>query len=454
MKAYTLETLAAAMKGTVLQQGDGDTVISSGVSTDTRTLKEGALFFALKGENYDAHHFLDRAFKAAALVVNQPDKVPPGRPAIVVDDVLFGLQRLARWYCQELRIPVIAITGSNGKTSTKDLTRSVLAQKFRVNATLGNFNNHIGLPLTVLATEEDHEVGIFELGMNHPGELAPLCEIARPDISIITNVGSAHIENMGSREAIAEEKGTVARALTEQGTLLIPADCEFIEQYRERTAGQLLIVGNGRGVIRAENLDTDVEGSRFDLVIDSLGRIPAQIPVAGKHMVSNALLAAGAGYVMGLSLEEIARGLSVTELTSGRLRQFHYAGIHVIDDTYNANPESVAAALETLASLPAEGKRTAALGKMAELGTHAEAAYRRIGTLAAEKNLGLVVVGTAAESIATAAREAGGEADFFKQTEEAAAFLKSHTAPGDVVLFKGSRAAAMERVMESTFPPQ
>lgn len=454
MKSYNLQTLASAMKGTLLQPGDGGIVISSSVSTDTRSLKEGALFFALKGENFDAHDFLERAAPAAALVVDQEEKVPAGCAAILVDDVLSGLQRLARWYCQELGIPVIAITGSNGKTSTKDLTRSVLSQKFRVNATLGNLNNHIGLPLTVLATDEAHEVGIFEMGMNHSGELAPLCEIANPDISIITNVGSAHIKNMGSREAIAEEKGTVARALSEKGMLLIPADCEFIEQYRQRTAGRILVVGNGRGTVRAENIMTDSDGSRFNLVIDELGSIEATIPVTGKHMVGNALLAAGAGFVMGLSLEQISAGLAEAELTSGRLRQYSHEGIQVIDDTYNANPESVAAALETLAALPSEGSRIAVLGEMAELGTHAEAAYEKTGCLAAKKNLSLVVVGEEAETIASAARAAGGVVDFFATTEEASSFLKSNTAFGDLVLFKGSRAAAMERVMNTVYPPK
>lgn len=454
MKSYDLQTLADAMKGTLLQPGDGGIVISSGVSTDTRSLKEGALFFALKGENFDAHDFLERAATAAALVVDQEKKVPAGRSVILVDDVLSGLQRLARWYCMELGIPVIAITGSNGKTSTKDFTRSVLSQKFCVNATLGNYNNHIGLPLTVLATDEAHEVGVFEMGMNHSGELAPLCEIAKPDISIITNVGSAHIENMGSQEAIAEEKGTVARALSKNGTLLIPADCEFVEQYRQRTAGRILSVGNGRGTVRAENLVTDSDGSRFDLVIDGLGCVETSIPVTGKHMVSNALLAAGAGFLMGLSIEEISAGLAEAELTSGRLRQFDYEGIKVIDDTYNANPESVAAAIETLAALPSEGSRIAVLGKMAELGTHAESAYEKTGRLAAEKNLRLVVVGGPAETIATAARAGGCKVDFFVTAEEASSFLKSNTACGDLVLFKGSRAAAMECLMNTVYPPK
>ena len=452
MKPYNLRTLASAMNGTLLQPGDGEVVITSGASTDTRTIKAGALFFALRGENFDAHEFLDQASAAAALVVDCAEKVPVGRPAIVVEDVLSGLQQLAQWYRQELGIPVIAITGSNGKTSTKDFTRSVLSQRFRVNATLGNLNNHIGLPLSVLATDEDHEVGVFEMGMNHSGELAPLCEIARPDISMITNVGSAHIENMGSREAIAEEKGTVARALTKEGTLLIPSDSDFIGQYREASAGRVLPVGQG-ATVRAENLVTDIEGSRFDLVIEELGSISANIPVTGVHMVNNALLAAGAGFLMGLSLEEIVAGLSETQLTGGRLCQWDHQGVQVIDDTYNANPESVAAALETLAALPSDGNKIVALGKMAELGNHTEDAYRNAGQLAAEKKLRLIVVGSEAATMATAAREAGGEVDFFKGITTAAEFLKTIIAPGDIVLFKGSRAAAMEKVMEETFPP-
>jgi len=323
MKSYPVSQLAAAMNAS-LPQGGGEVVISGGVSTDTRSIPEEALFFALRGENFDAHNFLDQAVKAgaAALVIDKADAAPAGVPVLLVDDVLAGLQRLAHWYCAQLGIPVIAITGSNGKTSTKDLTRAVLSQKFAVNATKGNFNNHIGLPLTVLSTEEDHEVGIFEMGMSNPGEIAPLCQIAPPDISIITNVGSAHIENMGSKEAIAEEKGEVAKALKPAGSLLVPANCEFVEYYKDRTSGRVVPVGNGRGVVRAENLQSGSNGSNFDLVIDGQGRIPASIPVTGRHMVSNAMLAAAAGHVMGLSLEEIAVGLSSAELTSGRLRQF------------------------------------------------------------------------------------------------------------------------------------
>lgn len=430
-------------------------MITGGVSTDTRSIPSAALFFALRGENFDAHDFLDqaKAAGAAALVIDRIESAPAGVPVLLVDDVLTALQRLARWYCAELDLPVIAITGSNGKTSTKDLTRAVLSQKFSVNATQGNLNNHIGLPLSVLATGGDHEIGIFEMGMNHPGEIAPLCEIVHPDISVITNVGTAHIENMGSQQAIADEKGEVARALTQNGTLLIPTNCEYVEYYRDRTSGKVLAVGNGNGAIRAEELKVGEKGSSFQLVIDGVGSVPASIPVTGKHMVSNAMLAAGVGHVLGLSLAEIAAGLATAELTSGRLRQYVHAGIQVIDDTYNANPESVAAAIETLAELPAKGKKVICLGVMAELGEHASAAYQKIGKLVSTKKLDqLLVVGTAAQEMAESARASGTSVEFFENAPAAADWLKSNTRKGELVLFKGSRAAAMERVMTLAYP--
>jgi len=443
MKSYPLQQLAEAMSGTLVQ-GGGERVISSGVSTDTRNIPEGALFFALKGENFDAHDFLTQAVGsgAGALVVARTDELPDSAPVVLVKDTLSALQDLAKWYRLELGIPVVAITGSNGKTSTKDFTRSVLSQKFRVNATLGNFNNHIGLPLTVLATSEEDEVGVFEMGMNHAGELAPLCEIGKPNVSVITNIGTAHIEHLGSREAIAVEKGTVARALDEKGTLLVPSDCHFLEDLCQSTSAKVITVG--QGAVRAEKVECGLAGSSFDLVIDGLGRIETSIRVAGPHMVTNALLAAGVGVVLGLGLEEIARGLAQAELTTGRLRQYQSGGVTVIDDTYNANPESIIAALETLAGLPVKGRRFAVLGMMAELGSHAGEAYPKIGRIAGGLTLALVTVGDEAAGY--------GAGQHFHTPEEAADWLAREAGPGDVVLFKGSRMAAMERVMNQAFP--
>mgnify|MGYP001578673077 FL=1 len=443
MKSYPLQKLAHAMSGSLLQGGE-DCVISAGVSTDTRCLPAGAMFFALKGENFDAHHFLAEAVEAGAgaLVLQDDSDLPEGIPVILVNDTLKALQALAKWYRGELGIPVVAITGSNGKTSTKDYTHSVLSQKFRVNSTLGNLNNHIGLPLTVLATAANDEVGVFEMGMNHSGELAPLCEIGRPDVSIITNVGTAHIEHLGSRKAIAIEKGNVARVLSEKGTLLLPSDCDEVYDFRASTPARVITVGDGE--IRAENTVSGESGSVFDLTIDGLGTKRTSISIVGRHMISNALLAAGAGYVLGLSLDEISAGLTNAKLTSGRLRRYLSHGLTVIDDTYNANPESVIAALETLASLPGSGRRIAALGMMAELGEHAVEAYPRIGRIARDLGVTLITVGDDADKY--------GDDHHFRNHEEAATWLSNETSPGDIVLFKGSRMAAMDQVMKLTFP--
>ncbi|MDA7664834.1 UDP-N-acetylmuramoyl-tripeptide--D-alanyl-D-alanine ligase, partial [Akkermansiaceae bacterium] len=393
---------------------------------------------------FDAHHFLAEAVEAGAgaLVLQDDSDLPEGIPVILVNDTLKALQALAKWYRGELGIPVVAITGSNGKTSTKDYTHSVLSQKFRVNSTLGNLNNHIGLPLTVLATAADDEVGVFEMGMNHSGELAPLCEIGRPDVSIITNVGTAHIEHLGSRKAIAIEKGTVARVLSEKGTLLLPSDCDEAYDFRASTPARVITVGDGE--IRAENTVSGESGSAFDLTIDGLGTKRTSISIVGRHMISNALLAAGAGYVLGLSLDEISAGLTNAKLTSGRLRRYLSHGLTVIDDTYNANPESVIAALETLASLPGSGRRIAALGMMAELGEHAVEAYPRIGRIARDLGVTLITVGDDADKY--------GDDHHFRNHEEAATWLSNETSPGDIVLFKGSRMAAMDQVMKLTFP--
>ena len=242
------------------------------VFTDTRKPSTNGLFVALCGENFDGDRFATDALKngASVAIVRKwsGESLDENKAVIEVPDTLFALQRLAHWWRSQLDIPVVCITGSNGKTSTKDFTASVLAQRFNVNATEGNLNNHIGLPLTVLATTMEHTAGVFEIGMNHSGELSPLCEIARPKYGIITNIGTAHVEFLGTREAIAEEKGTLARYLPETGLLFTPAGCEFNEYFRARTHARLVPVGNGRGVVRAENPRPQADGTYIDLVID------------------------------------------------------------------------------------------------------------------------------------------------------------------------------------------
>lgn len=454
MKTTPLDKLVESTHGT-LSHGDSSAVVAS-VSTDTRVIGENCAFFALKGERFDAHDFLAKAIDGGAkiLVVSHiPEGVNyDGVAVLLVTDTLTALQQFAAWYRRDLNIKVIGVTGSNGKTSTKDFAKSVLSVKFNITATLGNLNNHIGLPLSILATEEDHEVCIWEMGMNNPGEIAPLCSIAMPDIGIITNVGTAHIENMGTREAIAMEKGELAKCLPADGTFIVSAACDYIEKFKRKTRAQTLIVGNGRGTVRAENLKMTASGSDFDLVVEGQEPVSVNLPVVGRHMVANALLAGGAGFVLGMTAVEIAKGLNESELTSGRLRAFESNGVTIFDDTYNANPESMAAAIDTLTELSEAGinigKRYVVLGQMAELGEHAEAAHLDIGKLAARRRITAVSVGELAEGIYNGAKEAGGEAIHFNSNEEAAEWLKQTCVATDVVLFKGSRAAGMEKVMQ------
>jgi len=460
MNSYSVKTLSEAMGGDLVA-GRNDLMVESGVSTDTRTLTPGALYFALSGDTFDGHQFLEEAVSkgAAGLVVSSSnlELLEAGKvPLIKVEDTLIALQKLAKWYRRQLEVIVIGITGSNGKTSTKDFCASVVGQRYAVHATRGNLNNHIGLPLTLLEADDEDEVLVLEMGMNHPGEIAPLCEIAQPQIGIITNVGHAHIEFLGSREAIAEEKGALGRALPEVGTLLLTVGCEFADYFASRTPARAIAVGNGRGVIRAESLSSSEGGSSFNLVIDEERSSEVQLKVAGRHMVNNALLAAGAGWALGLSAAEISRGLQGAELTGGRLRRFEREGISIFDDTYNANPDSVRAAIGVVADLPAlnGSSRTVVLGMMGELGRFAEEMHLQIGEHAARNQLQVISVGIEAARIAEGARRAGGSVvEHFDRYEDAANWLKGTLRAGDTVLFKGSRKAAVERVMNEVFPP-
>jgi UDP-N-acetylmuramoyl-tripeptide--D-alanyl-D-alanine ligase len=453
MKPLSAQQIAEVL-GADVAAGNPDAIVCAGVSTDTRKLVAGCAFFALRGETFDGDAFASNALVAgAALVVvhRWSADCPANAAVIVVPDTLAALQRLAYWWRRQLDIPVVCITGSNGKTSTKDLTTAVMSRRFRVSSTKGNLNNHIGVPLTVLATTLEDQAAVWEMGMNHSGELAPLCMIAQPKYGIITNIGTAHIEHLGSRDAIAEEKGTLARALPEDGILFIPASCDYHDFLRQRTKAALVSVGNGRGIVRAENLRLEPDRSHFTLVIEGEDHAEVCLPVAGRHMVINALLAAAVGWKLGMPPCEIAAGLKEVKISSGRLARRVVDGVTIIDDTYNANPESMAAAIETLADAPiADGaRRFVVLGRMGELGTHGPAAHRQIGELATSRGLVVIAAGEGVEGIA----EGAGGAKHFPVLADAAKWLAAEVKPGDSVLFKGSRSATIERVMNAAFPP-
>lgn len=434
-----------------LEQGDPTATVSN-ICTDTRALKAGDLFFALSGENFDGHTFLEEAAKRGALgavVSRDVPELPPGFAVLQVPDTLVALQKAAAAYRRTLALQVVSITGSNGKTSTKDFVAGVLAERLQVSKTEGNFNNHIGLPLTILRARATDQVGVWEIGMNHPGEVAPLAAIAAPDVAIITNVGMAHIEFMGSRENIAQEKGMLAEAVKPSGYVILSAEDEFSQAIATRTKADVIFTGIEKGDIFATHLTPHLGGVRFSLVADG-HTVEAEIPVPGVHMVRNALQAVATGRVFGLSLEECAAGLSKIQLTKGRLEQKIIRGIHILDDTYNANPDSVIAALRTLSQVPAAGRRIAVLGRMGELGTQAEAGHRSVGAAAAKEGIDcLIGLGEEARWITEAAWRGGlDKVQHCDSLEDCMRTLRETAKVGDVVLVKGSRSARMERIVE------
>ena len=442
----------AQLAGGSISSGD-QTVVVNKVSTDSRTLKSSELFVALRGENFDGHNFVESAAQigAAGAIVESTwnGEIPKNFALIRAKDTLQAYQDLAANYRKSLTLKVVAITGSNGKTSTKDFTAAVLAHRFRVTKTEGNFNNHVGLPRTILEATSADEIGVWEIGMNHPGEIATLAKVAAPDVAIITNIGVAHIEFMGSREKIAEEKAALAEAVGADGAIILNADDLFTKTIASRARRKVILAGTNSGSIQAAEITQSGTGADFT-ILEGAHRCRAQLSVPGLHMVQNALLAIAAGRAFGLSLEECAAELAAAPLTRARSQIKDIGGVQFLDDSYNANPDSMKAALRTLVELDADGKRIAVLGEMRELGDQSERGHREVGETAAVLKIDqLIAIGDIAAAIADAAGQAGlRKTTIVKSTSEAAEVLGEIAAPGDLVLIKGSRAARTEEVIE------
>jgi UDP-N-acetylmuramoyl-tripeptide--D-alanyl-D-alanine ligase len=420
------------------------------VVTDSRLIRAGDFFVALHGEQFDGHAFLAAVKEASAggALVSEVNFQLNGFTQIEVPETHSALQRLARAYRNQLRLEAIAVTGSSGKTSTKEMIASVLGERFSVHKTVGNYNNHIGLPLTVLGASGTDDFGVFEMGMNHAGELAPLCEIARPGASVITNIGTAHIGHLETRAAIAAEKAVVAEAVPAEGFVVLNANDDFTDWIAARCKGRVVRAGLDRGDVTARNVEQCVKGSKFKL---SSGVRTTQVwlPVHGEHMVINACLAAAVGLEVGLTLEECAAGLAKTTIPGNRLKIQNLGPVLVINDAYNANPDSMVAALKTATQLTVKGRRVAALGRMGELGRESESAHRRVGRAVAEFEFDyLITVGEEARLMAEAASSAGlKSADRADTHEQAVEALLDYLEPGDLLLVKGSLSSAMDRVV-------
>lgn len=440
----------AQVTGGQIIQGDPGSMFSS-VSTDTRTAAEGDLFFALSGEHHDAHSFLDRAVSAGGLVVSRRVDLPLEIPVLLVDDTLSALQSLAALNRVRSGAFLIGVTGSTGKTTTKDIIASVLGTRLAIHKTTGNFNNEIGLPLTLLQIGQDCEAAVVEMAMRGAGEIDALCRIAAPDSAVIATINETHMELLGDVSSIAAAKGEILEHIPPGGFALLHAESPFIRREAGRCKGRVVFFGMDPDAdIRAENIRPEGGGSAFDAVIGD-ERYKYILPVPGRHNVINALAAVGVGREMGLTNEEIARGLASVVLTGMRLEVINAGGIKIINDSYNASPASTRAALQTLVDLAGGGRKIAVLGNMLELGPRALAGHREVGEIAAELQVDyLVTVGDLAKAIHTGAAGAGlrpGKAVHCVDNDGAIKVLEKLLKADDTVLVKGSRGMKMEQIV-------
>jgi UDP-N-acetylmuramoyl-tripeptide--D-alanyl-D-alanine ligase len=451
----SLKFVAAACEAEI-RSGAADVIIKN-VCTDSRSARPGDLLFAIKGEKFDGHEFLNEvAAKGVAAVVVERGKNPADLPecaVLVVDDVRSAFGKLAAAYRKDFDLPVIAVGGSNGKTTTKELLASVLRQKFSTLASEASFNNDIGVPATLLRLEKSHQAAVLEAGTNHPGELAPLVKMIAPKFGVLTNIGREHLEFFCDVAGVAQEEGWLAELLPADGKLLINGDSEWTEKIAARTKAKVVRVGLGeKNGWRARKIRLDKNGVTFQVdapQAESGGDY--RINLLGRHQVTNALFAVAAGNELGLSRAEIQRGLTDCKPPKMRLQFWEANGVRVLDDAYNANADSTIAALETLCDLPLQGRRVAVLGDMGELGAHSEAAHVEVGRRAAELKIGqLFTVGKMSLTTAKAARDAGlTRVIEFADVESAVRAVKNFLKPGDVVLLKASRASCLERIAET-----
>ena len=450
MDKLSIREIIAAVDGKLLSGRDDITVDS--VSTNTRELSPGALFIPIKGDKFNGHDFIENAFEAGALatLTAEHDNIglDQNKIYIKVHDTRVALQRLAAYYRSKFDIPVVGVTGSVGKTSTKEMIASVLSEKFKVHKTSGNLNGQIGLPLTLLGIEAGHEVAVVEMGISEFNEMEALAEMARPSHAVLTNIGVTHIENLLTRENIFKEKFKITSFLREEDYLFVNGDDDILCKTQGRAAFNVISFGiTNDCIFTARNLSTQNETTRFEVLYSGACR-EFVIPTIGEHNVYNALVAIAIGLSMGMTLDEIQAGLSRFKNLNMRQSIHHLSDITLIDDTYNANPDSMKSALKVLAQLPKKGRKIAVLGDMLELGEMATSLHEEVGRVAAQLGVDIVMtVGALAKAIAEGTTPST-HAHIFNSNEEAIACLKELIRPGDAVLVKGSRSMHMEEIVQ------
>ena len=444
MMPCTAREICAAVGGTLLQNSGAPV---TGVTTDSRAVQPGQLFIPLVGERFDGHAYISKALEGGAagcLTAREPETLLPGKLYIQVADTRLALKALASWYRNKFDLPVVQVTGSAGKTTTKEMIASVLSQRYNTLRTEGNFNNDIGAPLTMLRLMPEHQAAVIETGMNHFGEIRYLGEMVRPDIAVITNVGDAHIENLGNtRQGILRAKCEIFENLTPDGVAVFNGDDELLNTV---TLPQTILrcgVGDGCGVRITDIDDRGLEGVACTVTIEGEHyRLTTSAP--GRYMIYPMAMAAAIGRRLGLTGEEIAAGVATYTTVGSRMHLIRLPGERlVIDDCYNANPQSMAEGLRMLAASPAQ-HRVAVLGDMGELGQLTAQAHRDMGALTRRLGLTAVAVGEKMHALT----ETDTQAQWFATVEEAMPAIRQLFTPGTAVLVKASHAMHFERIVK------
>ena len=456
MPAFTLEEIVQATGAEILAQGRSQ---FTDIVTDTRKIEAGVLFVALKGERFNGEDFAADALQkgAAGVLVstgcseeNLKKAQGAGGTLLQAEDTLAAYQKIGRAWRLNFDLPVVAITGSNGKTTTKDLTAAALSARGPVAKTQGNFNNEIGLPLTLLSIRPEHQAAVVEIGMRGLHQIEALAPLAAPTVGIVTNVGETHMELLGSLENIAQAKAELVEALPAGGTAILNGDNKYVAAMKGKAPAGVHVMTFGiekAADVRGEDIRTEGTSTLF-VAVYAGERHEYRVPMVGRHNVYNALAAIAAGFALGFSAEEIRQGLLSLEATKMRFECSELKGWQIVNDAYNASPASMKAAIETLSEM-AKGRKIAVMGDMLELGAVAEEAHREVGRELAEHGFTAVLTrGDLGSLIAAGAESKGLTAYRCASHKEAAEKLHSILQPGDTVLFKGSRGMQMEKIID------
>lgn len=450
MKNMTLENIAAACGGEIYcMREELAQETAKGIVIDSRQIEPGYIFVATKGERVDGHQFIPDVFaKGAMAVICEVLPEEDLGPCILVKDSFMALKQAAAFYRQQLNIRVVGITGSVGKTSTKEFVASVLSEKYKVHKTAGNYNNEVGLPLTIFGIQEDDQIAVLEMGINTFGEMHRLSEVAKPDICVMTNIGQCHLENLIDRDGILRAKSEIFDFMNPKGTVVVNGDDDKLATIHEVYGKAPVTFGmNKQNAIWADHIENrGLLGSCADIHMgDEV--VHAIIPLPGEHMIYNAMAAAAVALQFGMSKEEIAAGISHVKAVAGRSHLVEAGDKVIIDDCYNANPVSMKAAIDLLATAP--GRKVAILGDMFELGENEKAMHGEVGEYAAEKGIDLILcVGELSEAMYQEAAGNGGNAKYYETREALEAVLNEILQPGDTVLVKASHSMAFENLVK------